>query len=162
MTERRRGIVDPWRHVEPLRQPKVETPARERVDLEDIDLDADLAIPGSYVLRSQYVNFALTSVLISTPRDALGVLASCIVSLWATKPLREDFVLAGIGVRCGSISWNVPRPETRTSTLQTPDAIIWFKEKDLDQGMLDLGQILRRPEASSMCKKHGVVVMLTG
>jgi hypothetical protein len=155
--KKRRGIVDPWREVAPVRPSPA---AKNRVDLEDIDLDADLAIPGQYTIRSKHVSFSVTSVKIDTPRDALVILAMCVAALWGVKVCREDLAQAGIGVRCGRVEWNPLLPETPASTLSVEDAVIWFRQVTLDQGMLNLGRILRRSEAAETCRRHGIVVML--
>lgn len=161
MTERRKGILDPWRTVDSVRPPeRVVTPTKERIDVAEIDFDADLAIPGRYGIRSTRVCFDIVSVHIATPMDALSVLANCIWDLHLIKPLGAALLAAGIGVRCRDRAWNAPTADAPASVLKSDDVAIWFVEKPLEQGMLILARILRIPEAAPLCKRHGVTVML--
>lgn len=162
MTERRKGIVDPWRTVDSVRPPeRVAAPTQERIDIAEIDFDADLAIPGRYILRSAHSCFDVISIHIATPKDALSVLANCIWDAHIIKPLGEALLSAGIGVRCRDRVWNQPPTDAAASTLKSDDVTIWFVEKPFDQGMLVLARILRMPEGAHTCKRHGVTVMLT-
>ncbi len=165
MTDKPKGIVDPWRRVEPLQQqkrpaPAPETEQRQRINIEDVDRDADLAIPGNYVIRTTHASFSVTSVRIESPKDALDILAECVVEAWRMKPLMQALQAAGIGVRTGRYAYNVPSEEEAASTLKGGASAFWFVQKPLDQGMLVLARILRMPEAAALCKKHGVTVML--
>ena len=157
----KKGIVDPWRKVEPLR-PAPRRPAPEKKDLEDIDLDADLVIPGHYAIRSKHASIRITHVRIEVPKDSLDVLAECVAMLWQVKPVSELLAQAGIGVRCRHSAWNMPDDETPASTLKGGNATIWFIQQTLDQGMLALAKVLRTSAAASTIKTWGVVPMLTG
>lgn len=154
-----RGIVDPWRQVAGLK-PKPRAPAPERKGLEDIDLDADLAIPGQYVMRSTHASVRVVHVRIDTPRDALDVLADCLAEMRKAKPLGTAMIAANIGVRCRTGSWNIPSDGMPASTLKSSNATIWFVGKTLDQGMLDLARLLREPLAAPIAAKWGVTAML--
>lgn len=156
MTDRRRGIVDPWKQVEPTRpDPERE---RERLDLEDIDRDADLAIPGRQIIRSAHVSFEVTSVRAGTPRDALDVLATCIDEARMARPVAATLAAIGIGVRIADRRWNEPSAGVPSSSLTGRTAVIWFAGKTLDLGMRDLARALRA-HAAMICRKHGIVVM---
>lgn len=162
MTERRKGIVDPWRTVDTVRPPeRVAVPTKERIDVSEIDFDVDLAIPGRYVIRGAHAAFDVVSIHVATPKDGLSVLTNCLLDVRTIKPLANALALAGIGVRNRERSWNVPSPDAVASVLKSDDIVIFFVEKPLDQGMLVLARILRMPEAASICKRHGVTVMLT-
>ncbi len=161
MTRKPMGIVDPWRTVDPVHAPgRVSAPRPERIDLEDKDLDADLAIPGRYVIRSTHVSFDVVSVRVQTPKDALDVLADCIADAWLTRPVGNALAAAGIGVRSTHSSFHVPDERTPASTLKGGTGALWFVQKPLDQGMLVLARILRMPEVAAICKRHGVTVMI--
>lgn len=154
-----KGIVDPWRQVESLRpKPRPERP--ERKGLDDIDLDLDLAIPGQHVIRSVHASIRVMHVRVDTPRDALDVLADCLAEMRKTKPLGTAMIAANIGVRCRTGSWNIPSDDARASTLTSSNATIWFVEKTLDQGLLDLARLLREPLAAPFAAKWGVTAML--
>ncbi len=158
----KRGIVDPWRRVEPVHPAARSTePQRERIDVMEIDHDADLAIPGQYTLRSAHVAFHITSVRLNVPKDALEVLADCIMELAKLKLFSDAFRGAGIGAKTGRATWNPPAESLPTSTLACEGNTIWFAQAPIDQGMLLLARILRTPEAAGACRKHGIVVMLT-
>jgi hypothetical protein len=161
MTDKPKGIVDPWRRVEPLRPaPPRPAPERERINIEDVDRDADLAIPGTYTIRTTHASFNITSVRVDTPKDALDILAECIIEAWRIKPLGNVLDSAGIGVRNRTYAFNVPVENEQASMLKGGESALWFVQKPLDQGMLVLARILRMPEAAAICKKHGVTVML--
>lgn len=162
MSEKRKGIVDPWRKVEPLHPPpRVARTLRERIDIEDIDRDADLAIPGRYTIRSAHVAFTVLSVRVAVPADAMDVLADCVATLWLNREVGPALVAAGIGVRCKRGTWNVPSADEPASTLEGGASILWFIQKPIDEGMLVLARILRAPPAASTLQKFGVTVMLT-
>lgn len=166
MSNKKKGTMDPWRRVEPLRPPVCTTEQRDRsdrIDLEDLDFDADLVIPGSYVIRSKYASFAVTSVQIEAPKDALEALARCIVDVQAHKGSEVNVALrdANIGAMCRTgVGWNIPGENITASTIKADKTTIWFVEHSLNEGLRLLAQILRMPDAADSCKKYGVVVML--
>ena len=156
-----RGIVDPWRTVEPLR-PKPVAVRPKRINLDEIDLDADMAIPGRYTIRSTHASFDVTSIRIVEPRHALDVLADCVAELWRDKHLGVALQAAGIGVRTRLITYNAPDSNTAASSLKGDECMLWFIGKPLDKGLLSLVRILRANTAAPILKKHGVVAMITG
>lgn len=163
MTDKPKGIVDPWRKVDAVHPTTTRPPPTEtqtRIDPDQIDFDADLAIPGKYVIRSEHTSFAVTSVKVATPQDALKVLIECILGLARIRTVGNAFVTAGIGVQLGKVLWNAPSGDTPASALRSGDNTVWFVEKPLDQGMLVLARLLRGPEAAAACRSHGIVVML--
>jgi len=159
------GILDPWRKVEPLRQaPPRPQPPSDKIDIQDVDKDADLRIPGRYVIRSRHACFDVTSHRVVNPGDAVGVLAACLIELSAVAPVARALAGAGIGVRHGDYAWNVPADDDEdgqpASQLAGGAARLWFSEKPLAEGMLVLARILREPAAAHVLHKHGVTVMI--
>jgi hypothetical protein len=160
MTERRKGIVDPWRQVEPLRPPVRDRPTGKK-DLEDIDLDQDLAIPGKYVLRVMGVALAVTSTRVATPKDALDVIADCLVALWQVKGMGKALAALNIGVRTRHAMHNAPDEETKASKLANDYSAIWFIGASLEDGMAALVRLMRSSDAQPIVRKFGITPMLT-
>lgn len=155
------GIVDPWRRVEPLVPTRpVLTPAQERINIADMDMDVDLRIAGRYVIRSPHASFDVTSLRIDAPGDAVAVLADCLIELSAVRPVAEALAAAGVGVRCADRMWNVPSDDEPSARLEGNNAAVWFAQRTLATGMLVLARILREPAAANTLHKHGVVVMI--
>lgn len=163
MTKKPVGIVDPWRTVDPLHPaPKPPpTPGRRRIDLSEIDLDADLAIPGTYTLRFKHASFHITSTRLKTSADALGILVDSLMALIPLRDMASALRTAGIGIRQPTHDWNVPPANTPASTLATATQGLWFTGVDLDTGTLQLARIIRHPLAANTLRRHGIVVMLT-
>jgi hypothetical protein len=159
---KKKGIVDPWRTVEPLRPPVPPSlPVRERINIEDVDRDADLAIPNKHVIRSEHACFDVTSTRIDTQTDALDLLAECIGVLFLDRQVKPLLVDAGIGVRCLRQAWNEPGPDVAASTLRGGDGVVWFIDQPLDHGMRALARVLRTSAAAPIVRRYGIVVMLT-
>jgi len=97
---------------------------------------------------------------VASPKDALEVLADCIVALWNHKRVRAQLVGAGIGAETTGGACNVPSPDVAASTLKCNASTIWFVEKPFDQGMLVLARILRAPTAAPIVKQFGITPML--
>ena len=160
------GILDPWRKVEPLRQaPPRPQPPSDKIDIQDVDKDADLRIPGRYVIRSRHACFDVTSHRVVKPGDAVGVLAGLPDRGWARwRQSRGRSRVPSIGVRHEDYAWNVPADDDEdgqpASQLAGGAARLWFSEKPLAEGMLVLARILREPAAAHVLHKHGVTVMI--
>lgn len=156
------GIVDPWRKVESLRPapPRPPRPEHEKIDIQDIDKDADLRVPGRHVIRSKHACFDVTSHRVNTPADALNVLADCLIDLSAVPTVAEMLAAAGVGVRHMNRMWNVPDATEPAARLAGGEAVIWFIQKPFAEGMLVLARILREPAAAHTLHKHGVTVMI--
>jgi len=163
VTKKNRGIVDPWRSVDMLRPAPAPAPVstRKKINLDEIDHDADLAIPGKYALRFKHVCFNMTSVRIHVSGDALDVFADCVSDLYTVRVLADLLKDAGIGVQRPGREWNVPAPEVPASTLKSKTACLWFIGETLDIGTLALARVMRSPHAAAALRRHGVVVMLT-
>jgi hypothetical protein len=156
----RKGIIDPWRQVEPLRPTLRERPEGKK-DLEDIDFDSDLEIPGKYVIRAKRVSIAVLSTRVQEPKDALDVLADCVADMWKAKGIGKALMELGIGVRTPRIMYNVPGDETPSSKLASDDSALWFTGVTLDEGMAALARLMRSSEAQPIARKHGVTPMLS-
>ncbi len=121
-------------------------------------MDADLAIPGRHVIRSEHAAFDVVSVEVRAPGDALRLLVECIEELAKIPPVRTALEGAGIGTS----AWNTPPSDMPASTLKCERAALFFIQKPLDQGMLVLARILRAPEAAAILHKRRITVMMTG
>lgn len=156
----RRGIVNPWAPSAPLRpqERKQPTPALKK-DLEDIDFDEDLAIPGTYVIRAGKASFAVTSTRVRTPKDALVILAELVLALWARKPARGALEKARIGASIPGNRCNVPKRQDAASSLVAGDHAVWFGEQTLEQGALALVRVLRDGDAARVAKSFCVTPM---
>ena len=155
-----KGIIDPWRQVDKLRPSPRPAPTEGKIDLEDIDLDADLQIPGRFVIRSEHASIDITHMRVESPRSSLDVLADCLAELRKIKPLGGAMISAGIGVRGRTGAWNVPPEGTAATVLQSTNSTMWFIGKDFNQGMLALTKLLRESVATPVVKKWGIVPML--
>lgn len=157
-----KGIFDPWRKVDPLRPTPGAAPTEGKKNLDDIDFDADLAIPGRYVIRVKGASISIESTRVATPKDALDVLVDCVVDLWQQEPvLRKALVSYGVGVRNARVMYNAPDESTPASKLESDHSAIWFASAPLDEGLADLASVLRTHTAGPIVKKHGITPMLT-
>jgi hypothetical protein len=160
MSDKRKGIVDPWRKVPPLRPGPRPARPEGRKDLDGDWRDDDLAVPHKYVIRSKHVSFDVTSVRVETASDALDVLADCIAELWIDKHVGVALANANIGVRTRMIMYNAPTPEVKASRLESAHSMIWFIGDTIDEGMAKLGRILRHSAALPTTKRYGITTML--
>lgn len=120
-----------------------------------------MSIPTKHVIRSKHVCFDVTSTRVLSDNDALDVLANCVADLFMVQGISEMLVDAGIAVRYKDAMWNAPSEESPSSTLKSDTSVLWFIEKPLDQGMLDLAKILRSSFAAPFLRRYGIVVMMT-
>lgn len=153
-----KGIVDPWKRVDPLR-PTPRAPPKEKKNIEDRDLDADLAEAGTYTLRSKHVCFGVSHVRIQSGKDAVDVLADCIYELFQDKALRHELTSVGIGVETKAGTYNRPDNENQASWIKGEHARLWFNRVPLDHGLLALSKILRKPAALKTIQRWGVTPM---
>lgn len=162
MSEKKgRGVVDPWRTVDPIKVTKPVTPARKRIDIDEIDHDADLAIPVTCLLRYTHACFKVTAVNLSSETDAFDLVASCVADLFLDSNVNPMLMAVDIGVRCRDRMFNAPSDVTPASTLKAGTSVLWFPNKPIDQGVLELARILRTPHAAETLQKYGVTVMMT-
>jgi hypothetical protein len=159
-----RGIVDPWRTVDPVHRPS--KPARvpdqkTKIDLDDIDRDADLVAPNKHVIRTTHACFEVTSRTATTLAEAFDVFAECLIGLFNVRSAKDMLISAGIGVQCFDRSGNVPDKGAPASTLKGGHSTIWFVQKPVNEGALVLARILRSPDAAATLHRYKVVVMMT-
>lgn len=146
------GIVDPWRVVDPIEAPKRPPPT-------GLDLDADLRVPGRYVIRSEHCSFDVTSHKITEPADAVDVLVECLAELLKLRIMAAAFAAAGIGLRVGTWAWNAPEG-VRAASLHNEKSTVWFTGKPFAEGMLVLARLLREPACAHVMRHYGIVVMI--
>lgn len=165
MSDKPKGIVDPWRKVDLLKPAKTppayddDDDASLKKDVLDYDFDADLAIPDRHVIRSAHVCFDVMSTKLTKPEDALDILVTCIAELWNDRTLSRAFADAGIGIRRKNKTWNTPKEGTKVSAIKTDKSVLWIADKTFDQGMLSLGRILKTTLAAPTVRRHGITVM---
>lgn len=149
-----RGIVDPWKQVDPIHKP-----TREKKNLEDHDPDEEFAPRGTYVIRSKHVSFRVVHVRVQSGKDAVDVLADCLFDLFKDKQLRHELSSAGIGTETKAGVQNRPVNEQQASWIRGGEARIWFNQTTVDLGMRALAKIVRSPAASKTLQRWGVTPM---
>lgn len=157
----KRGIVDPWRVVTPLRPEKEEIlPAKPKIDPGEVDLDAELRITQYYILRSSYGSVRIDSKDIATENDALKLLVACFHHLVVTSKYRDLFKAAGIGFETLQRKWNVP--SAPQAVIKTEEAALYFAKHSHEKGMLALIGVLNQinREDRGLLKKYGVSTLL--
>lgn len=133
----------------------------DKIDLKDIDFDADLVIPGQYVIRGKHAAFNVVSKNLATPRDALVILADLVVALGETHEASEDLQRSGIGAKVYETAWNAPGEGMAASKLEADDCALWFTGVPLDRGLLALAKVLKRPDVLPISRSRGITPMLT-
>jgi len=145
----KKGIVDPWRVVEPLRAPpKKAPPPPGRIAPADLDRDRDLRDSYTHNFRCAHGNIEVTSRDIETDSDALRELVGCLFALLETRTGPGLFD-ASIGFSLGGRVWN-RQPGKPSTGLSADEAAVYFCELTFDQGMLvlirNLSQVKRQLE----------------
>lgn len=169
----RKGIVDPWRIVEPLRKPVVPpTPLLpgQKVNLDQIDFDADLRVPQKCAIRSRSGSILVHSKQIETGNDALRDLVRCLFQLVDKKEPAAEMTRLGIAFAYGTRQWRIssmaPSARLATSDGYEPATCLHFLQQTYDDGMLHLIKFLnassRRPgpAGADILKRWGVVPMM--
>jgi len=153
MSDGKKGIVDPWRIVAPLtppeKPPRQATQTKAKIDLANIDWDADLRTPGSHIFRAEGACIQVTNKQIDTAADALRDLVQClfqILELFDGPDLLEE---AGIGVSRQGREWLVPAAGVPATRLATPDNYVprtelYFIRQSYDHGMVKLVRLLNQ------------------
>jgi hypothetical protein len=158
------GIRDPWRVVQPIEPPpRSANGPGKRIDVADIDLDADLAVPHYHVFRSRHGAVEVRSTAIETTGDALRELARLLAESWPTRG--PEITAAGIGYWVDGDGRNVPADDAPLSALraETPDApnhaAIYFTGQTFDDGMRRLIRVLKKSNPPLLAKR-GVTPMM--
>lgn len=162
MSDAPKGIKNPWRVDPPLTtKPRPPRPARaDRIDPGDA-LDADLAIPSSHTIRAGVASIKVTHVRVTSPRDALDVLAECVYDLGRDRTLGLALETAGVGVECRGGVRNAHVPDGIPSSLTGTSAKLIFRGVPLDVGFVRLAKLLGDPRARAVVARWGVTPMLT-
>jgi hypothetical protein len=129
--------------------------------MDEYDHDADLAIPNTAIIRTTHACFNVTAVDVESEADAFNRLAECVADLFSVKDTAVMLNAAGVGVRCSDRMVNAPSEDVQTSTLKAGKSVLWFTEKPLDQGVLELARIMRSPHAASTLRRYGITIMMT-
>ena len=171
----KKGIVDPWRIVTPLVEPKkaprVATQTKAKIDLANIDWDADLRVPGMYIFRATGCCIKVTNKQIFTGCDALRDLVQCLFQILELIDGPDLLEEANIGLVLHDREWLVPQAEVRASLLSTPvdyapKSMLYFRMQSQDHGMLRLvrllNRVIRRPGTAGeyIVKRWGVEPIL--
>lgn len=162
----RRGIVDPWRIVEPLYKPAPPPPPPEnkRIDLTQIDIDADLRAPQQCAIRCRSGSILIRSKKIESGNDALRELARCLKQLALDKANEATLRDLEISVHIGAAPETTTNARLATAEGYEPTVAICFHRQTCDDGMLRLIKFLnavsRRPANADVLKKWGVVPMM--
>lgn len=146
----RKGICDPWRVVEPFEPPKpVALPERRRVNLDDIDFDADLRMPETCLFRSRHGSIRVKNKQVASSNDGLRDLVRCLFQILEQEDGPGLFEDINVGFSLLDRKWLEPAAEVTASRLRTtedyrPAATIWFRQQSFDRGMLGLIKLLNR------------------
>lgn len=161
MSDKPKGIVNPWREATPLRTPPVR-PSTSKKDAPSIDMfEESYQHPGRYVMRSAHASILVTHEIVDTPAAALDVLVRCVNELrLVSSVMTSALVRAGVGIRISNETWNVPDDAKHAARLENERATIWFASSTVDGGMLALARALRLSEAAKTTKKWGITPML--
>jgi hypothetical protein len=160
----RRGIVDPWRVVEPLHKPAPPpAPApNQRINLDQIDFDANIRPMQQCAIRCRSGSILMRSNRIANGNDALRDLAQCLTELSTLKDMRTDWSNACVALGDAELASNARGAFITTQPGYTPATTIVFAAQTYDDGMLRLIKFLnlatRRHPA--MLKSWGVVPMM--
>lgn len=168
----KKGIVDPWRVAEPFERTKpVATPQRRRINLNEIDFDADLKVAEVCYIRSPRGTIEVKNKRLTSGNDALRDLVQCLFQILEEEDGPDLFENIDVGFKLHDRVWlepaiDVPAASIATSASYAPEARIWFLRQPFSDGMLRLIQLLnavqRRPGAGgeNILKKWGITPMM--
>lgn len=170
---RKKGIIDPWRIVEPLHKPEpkpTELMPGQKIGLDQIDFDADLRVTQQCAFRCRSGSILVRSKLITNANDALCNVLRCLFQLLEQKGVAAELLPLGIALQYGNRVWNTrdvsvaAKLETREG--YTPPSALYFLRQTHDDGMLRLIKFLndasRRPgpAGADILKRWGIVLMM--
>jgi hypothetical protein len=157
-----KGIIDPWRLVTPLqKKPEVPQDPKKRIDLTEIDFDADLCSLERYIFATPHGSILVTGRNITSEDSALLKLAQCLQDISSSNQGQALLLQADIGHTFGD-----PPPHTRLETKSKPYAAIYFRDQTYEEGMLHLIKLLntmqRYPKINGkqILNRWGVSTML--
>jgi hypothetical protein len=173
MTPPKKGIVDPWRVVDPIKPPPkpAATFTKKKINLNEIDFDADLRLPETMTLSSKHGTVMIKNTRISTANDGLRDLVQCLFQILELYDGPELFDRAAVGFKLADRVWLEPPPGVRAAAVSTapgymPETALWFHKTSYDSGMLQLIRLLNNvnrrtaKEGSDILKRWGVIPMV--
>jgi hypothetical protein len=156
----KKGIIDPWRVVAPIRQkPKVEKEKPARIDLADKDLDADLRTQERCVFASPHGSVHVVGTDITSTDAGLVHLVRCLEELRQLPGMQLKLEQAGIEIAFDRTSQ--PWHGLQTSG-DGPYAALYFVDQTAPEGMLRLIKTLNAvsrqsdPAGTHILKRWGV------
>lgn len=164
---KKRGILDPWRIVEPLKAPpRTQVAPNTKINPSDYDFDAVLRMAQYYVFRSMHGSVEVRSKNLNTVDDALHLLVSCLRQLTALPTLDALCRGAGLGASLGEFQLNMPT-SFGYSCIQThdtyqPKTVLYFHNQSYDTGMLGLVRLLNYAQRTNgaILKHWGVTPLM--
>lgn len=161
----KKGIVDPWRIDEPFHKPAPPPSMgmeRKKINLSDIDWDADLRVAESYIFQSRHGSIKVQNKTITSGNDALRDLVCCLFQVLETMDGPDLLENAKIGIKLHTREWqepvaDLPVARMRSTEAYTPEATIWFLQQTFDEGMLRLIRLLNSVRKRS--GKAGVEIL---
>lgn len=171
---KKRGIVDPWKVVSPLKEPPPpKAPEKgEKVNLADVDMDADIRPSQRCVFRGKHSSIEVMGKDVYSENDGLKNLVRCLYDIFTLcddgKELLDE---QNIGFQYGTHHHALPGEEVPSAKLKTtpdyaPSSIVVFREQTIDDGLLRLVRLLRKVQrrpgstGEDILKKWGVTPML--
>jgi hypothetical protein len=157
----KKGIVDPWRIVDPIKPPP-----RQAVDLAHVDMDDDLRVPLQHTFRCRTGGIQVKSTRMETEEDALRVLLACLFEILESPNGPPRFESSGIGFTLESREWNMPGPKVPSSYLGSGRVCIAFHRQTFEQGMRSLVRVIGITKrllgrmGINILKKHGISPIL--
>lgn len=158
-----KGIVDPWRVVEPLtRTPAPPKDPEKKIDPREIDFDADLRVWERCLFPSKHGSIGVVGPDITSSDAALRALTRCLHEISTLKDGKTLLANAQVGVAFGDTEVRHTRLQTQTE----PHAVLYFVNQTFEEGMLRLIRLLnivqRRPGAAGadILRRWGVTPMM--
>lgn len=168
----KRGIVDPWRVDEPFKKAKpAPMPTRRRINLDEIDFDADMKVDEVCFIRSPRGTIEVKSKRVASGNDALRDLVQCLFQILEEDDGPDLFEAINVGFKLHDREWLEPASDVPATSISTadgyiPETRIWFLRQPYADGMLRLIQLLnavqRRPGAAGedILKRWGITPMM--
>ena len=146
----KKGIIDPWRIDEPFHKPApsmTPTPEHKKINLSDIDWDADLRVAEAFIFQSRHGSIKVQNKAIASGNDALRDLVRCLFQILETMEGPDLLENAKIGMKLHTREWQEPVSDLPVSRMRSteayiPEATIWFLQQTYDEGMLRLIRLL--------------------
>lgn len=162
-----KGIVDPWRIVEPLIPEKQEVEATKKVDIGTGDPEADLRAQGEHTFVGSNYSIRVRNAGVTTTSIALRHLIMCLFEL---PP--DQWKDTGIGVKIGKHERYVPKEcqmvtlETATSDTQDTNlhGTLYMAASNLAEGISSLATVLlkikKTTKGKTILAQYGVEPLL--